>query len=93
MDFVLEFEHPIVELNKRIDSLREIETSTGADLSASIDQLRAQADKLRERIFSALSPWQQAQLSCCCAPARAVSSPPQSSHPLPRLTSPSLSSP
>lgn len=63
MDFVLEFEHPIVELNKRIDSLREIEASTGADLSASIDQLRAQADKLRERIFSALSPWQQAQLS------------------------------
>lgn len=63
MDFVLDFEHPIVELNKRIDSLREIEESTGADLSASIAQLRAQADKLRDRIFSALTPWQQAQLS------------------------------
>lgn len=63
MDFVLEFEHPIVELDKRIDSLREIEESTGADLSASIAQLRAQSDKLRGRIFSALSPWQQAQLS------------------------------
>ena len=63
MDFVLEFEHPIMELDKRIDSLREIEESTGADLSASIAQLRAQSDKLRSRIFSALSPWQQAQLS------------------------------
>ncbi len=63
MDFVLEFEHPIMELDKRIDSLREIEESTGADLSASIAQLRTQSDKLRSRIFSALSPWQQAQLS------------------------------
>ncbi len=63
MDFVLEFEHPIIELQKRIETLQEIEVATGADLSASIAQLRTQSDKLRDRIFSALSPWQQAQLS------------------------------
>lgn len=63
MDFVLDFEHPLLEINKRIASLREIEEATGADMTASVAQLRAQADKLRERIFNDLTPWQQAQLS------------------------------
>ncbi len=63
MEFVLEFERPLIELQKRIDSLREIERERGLDLSASIDQIRRQAQLLERQIFSRLSPWQRAQLS------------------------------
>ena len=63
MEFTLEFERPIIELQKRIESLRDIERSSGADLSSAIEQLQQQADRLREQIFSALTPWQQALLS------------------------------
>lgn len=60
---VLEFERPIIELRKRIEALQEIESGTGADLSASIDQLTRQADLLQEQIFASLTPWQRALLS------------------------------
>lgn len=60
---VLDFERPIIELRKRIAALREIESDTGADLSASIEQLSRQADQLREQIFANLTPWQRALLS------------------------------
>jgi acetyl-CoA carboxylase carboxyl transferase subunit alpha len=60
---VLEFERPIIELRKRITALLEIESDTGADLSASIDQLRRQADLLQRQIFANLTPWQRALLS------------------------------
>ena len=63
MEFVLEFERPIIELQKRIDALRTIERESGTDLSASIDQLRQQAGKLQDQIFSSLTPWQRALLS------------------------------
>lgn len=63
MDFVLDFEHPVVELHKRVERLEQIERESGADLSASIAQLRAQADKLQAQIFGRLSPWQRTQLS------------------------------
>lgn len=63
MDFVLDFEHPVVELRKRVERLEEIERESGADLSASIAQVRSQADKLQAQIFSRLSPWQRTQLS------------------------------
>ena len=44
MEFVLEFERPIVELRKRIDALREMERAQGADLSGAIEQLERQSD-------------------------------------------------
>lgn len=63
MDFTLEFERPIIELQKRITSLREIERTTGADLSSAIQQLEQQSSRLQQQIFSALTPWQQTLLS------------------------------
>ena len=62
MDTVLEFERPIIELNKRVEALREIERETGADLSASIEQLSNQAGQLQREIFAQLTPWQRTQL-------------------------------
>ncbi|MFK7931852.1 MAG: acetyl-CoA carboxylase carboxyltransferase subunit alpha [Myxococcota bacterium] len=63
MDIVLDFERPILELHRRIAELRELEGADGINLSASIVQLEDQADKLQERIFGRLSPWQRTQLS------------------------------
>lgn len=63
MDYVLDFEHPVIELHKRIETLEAVQRSAGTDLSAAIDQLRRQADRLQERIFAALTPWQRTQLS------------------------------
>lgn len=63
MEFVLEFERPIIELQKRIVALQAIEAESGTDLSPSIEQLRRQSERLQEQIFSSLTPWQQALLS------------------------------
>ena len=63
MDFVLDFEHPVVELRKRVERLEQIQSDSGTDLSASIAQLDAQANKLEAQIFGQLSPWQRTQLS------------------------------
>src|SRR5687768_5646387 len=63
MEFTLEFERPLIELQKRIEALREIERSSGTDLSAAIAQLQRRAATLREQIFSSLSPWQETLLS------------------------------
>ncbi len=63
MDIVLDFERPIMELQKRIDELRVLESANGVNLSASIEQLEVQLEKLRVRIFSRLSPWQRATLA------------------------------
>jgi acetyl-CoA carboxylase carboxyl transferase subunit alpha len=59
MDLVLDFERPVVELQKRIDQLRDLHAGNGVDLSASISELELQAAKLQERIFTNLTPWQR----------------------------------
>jgi acetyl-CoA carboxylase carboxyl transferase subunit alpha len=63
MDYVLDFEHPVIELHKRIETLEAVQRTAGTDLSAAIDQLRRQAERLQERIFASLTPWQRTQLS------------------------------
>jgi len=63
MELILDFERPLVELYKRIDALETMQEEDGADMSASIDQLRSQAERLHRQIFSALTPWQRTQLS------------------------------
>ena len=63
MELILEFERPLVELYKRIDALKTMQEEEGHDLSASIAQLRDQAERLHRQIFSVLTPWQRAQLS------------------------------
>ncbi len=63
MDLVLDFERPIVELRKRIDQLRELETTNGVNLSASIEQLEHQCAMLQDRIYARLTPWQRTKLS------------------------------
>ncbi len=57
-EFLLDFEKPIVELEKRIEALKGLE---GVD--AEIAKLQKQAEKLRRKVFSRLTRWQIVQLA------------------------------
>lgn len=57
-EFLLDFEKPIVELEKRIEALKGLE---GVD--AEIAKLQKQAEKLRRKVYSRLTRWQIVQLA------------------------------
>ena len=56
----LEFEKPLVELEKKIEELKSV--GDGA-MSAEVAKLEKKADKLRTELFSGLTRWQVVQLS------------------------------
>ena len=62
MQLTLEFERPVVELERKIEDLRQLESEEG-DFSEEIEQLEAKAARLLDEIFSNLDPWQVVQLS------------------------------
>ncbi len=62
MQFYLDFEKPLVELNEKIRDLREYSTDN-VDFSGDIEKLEKKAAKLRTDIFSNLNRWQRTQLA------------------------------
>jgi acetyl-CoA carboxylase carboxyl transferase subunit alpha len=60
---LLDFEKPLVELESRIDQIRQLANENGVDVSEEILQLEARASQLRQEIFSGLSPLQRLQLA------------------------------
>jgi acetyl-CoA carboxylase carboxyl transferase subunit alpha len=60
--FYLEFEKPVVELEKKIEELTAMSTG-GIDLNGEIEKLRKKAEKTREQVFGNLSRWQTAQVA------------------------------
>lgn len=61
-NFYMDFEKPLVELEKKIDELREM-SGDSLDLASEIGKLEKKAEKVREEIFSGLSRWQTAQVA------------------------------
>src|SRR5438045_7233092 len=59
---VLEFERPIIDLEKKISELRGLSTAT-VDFSAEIRNLEQKARKLQKEIFADLSAQQKVQLA------------------------------
>ena len=59
----LEFERPIVELESKIRELKELAAQKGMDAGREIESLEKQADRLRDEVYSNLSPWQRVQLA------------------------------
>jgi acetyl-CoA carboxylase carboxyl transferase subunit alpha len=59
---VLEFERPIVDLERKIDELKQLSAGS-VDFGDEIRRLEKKARKLQEEIFAELSPWQKVQLS------------------------------
>lgn len=60
---LLDFERPLVDLEARIDQIRELAAENGVDVSEDIRQLEARARQLRQEIFNGLSPSQRLQLA------------------------------
>jgi acetyl-CoA carboxylase carboxyl transferase subunit alpha len=59
----LEFEKPLIELEKRIEDLKEFGLKKGIDLSDEIAILEKKADTLRREIFENLTPWQRIMIA------------------------------
>ncbi|NOZ55878.1 MAG: acetyl-CoA carboxylase carboxyltransferase subunit alpha [Calditrichaeota bacterium] len=63
MGFVLEFERPLVELEKRIQEMRDLSDSQNLELQEEIERLEAKARRLRQEIYAKLTRWQRVQLA------------------------------
>ena len=59
----LEFEKPIVELERKIEELRKLSSDEGMDLSSEIKKLEEKLEKLKKDIFENLTPWQRVQIA------------------------------
>ena len=62
VQYFLDFEKPLVELEQKIRELRDFSTDN-VDFSGDIKKLEKKAEKLREEIFSNLTRWQRTQLA------------------------------
>ncbi len=60
---ILDFERPIIELERKIEEMREISAADGVDLSQEIEKLEEKLNKLIEKIYSNLNRWQRVQLA------------------------------
>lgn len=60
---ILEFEKPVIDLQKKIAEMEEYARETGVNLSDDIKRLQKKADTLRTDIYSKLTPWQRVQLA------------------------------
>jgi len=62
LELILEFERPIVDLERKIEELKQLHTGS-IDFSDEIERLESKAQRLRQEVFADLSPWQVVQLS------------------------------
>ncbi len=61
--YALDFERPLIELEKKIEELKALSSGGTADFSSEIAKLEKKAKKLQTEIFSDLTRWQVVQLS------------------------------
>jgi len=59
----LEFEKPIIELDRKIREMRELATAENLELSREILLLEKRRNRLRRDVYSRLTRWQRIQLS------------------------------
>ncbi len=59
----LDFERPVVELEKKIEELKSLGVKEKVDFSQEIASLEKKCDELKREIFGNLTPWQKVQLA------------------------------
>lgn len=59
----LEFEKPIIELEKKIEELKKISLQGKVNVSDELDQLKKKVLELKKEIYGSLSPWQKVQIA------------------------------
>jgi acetyl-CoA carboxylase carboxyl transferase subunit alpha len=62
-DVELDFEGPILELQRKIEELESFAESTEMDLRGQIEQLRSRCAELQREVVAKLSPWERIQLA------------------------------
>lgn len=60
---ILDFEKPILEIERRIAELRELAMNEDPEIQREIERLEAKSHKLRREIYAKLTRWQRVQLS------------------------------
>jgi acetyl-CoA carboxylase carboxyl transferase subunit alpha len=59
----LDFEHPIAELEGKIEELRYVQNESAVDISEEIERLSAKSQQLTKDIYAHLTPWQVTQIA------------------------------
>ena len=59
----LDFEKPIIELEKKIEELRSFVSDKKVDLSSEVERLEEKLEHLRKNTYRNLTPWQRVQLA------------------------------
>jgi len=59
----LDFEKPLIELERRISDLQALSESEGYEIREDLADLEKRAAKMRREIYSKLTPWQRVQLA------------------------------
>ncbi|MBI1976945.1 MAG: acetyl-CoA carboxylase carboxyltransferase subunit alpha [Candidatus Omnitrophica bacterium] len=59
----LDFEKPIVEIERKIEELRSVTADKKLDFEPEIRKLEARLEKMKKEVFSNLTPWQKIQLA------------------------------
>lgn len=61
--FVMEFERPLVELERKLAELRTLDVSDNPELAVEISDLSRDVERLHEETYSNLTPWARVQIS------------------------------
>lgn len=59
----LDFEKPILELERKIEELKKFTSSEKIDLSSEIKKLEDKLEKVKKEVFENLTPWQRVQMA------------------------------
>ncbi|MEW6008617.1 MAG: acetyl-CoA carboxylase carboxyltransferase subunit alpha [Candidatus Omnitrophota bacterium] len=59
----LDFEKPIVELERKIEELKKFGSEKKVDLTSEIKKLEDKLDKLKEEVYANLTAWQRVQIA------------------------------
>jgi acetyl-CoA carboxylase carboxyl transferase subunit alpha len=60
---VLDFERPILELERKINELKSLASDGSIDLGGEIKSLETRLEKLKKEVFESLTPWQRVQIA------------------------------
>jgi len=59
----LDFEKPVIELERKIEELRKLSLDEKMDLSGEIKKLEERLEKLKKDVYENLTPWQRVQIA------------------------------
>lgn len=59
----MDFERPVIELEEKLESLKRLPVAHELEIAKEIEFLEGELEKLREKIYSDLAPWQKVQVA------------------------------